>query len=151
MLVVKDLLHLSMVAENRTDVGFFKKRWNDKFECEWIGHPREILMPGQCFWGGENLSNRYTTMHSHLRRPISIAIPIIREYSYVLDDDRNIICETWCMDSSPDSNPDDHWRVWVDAPLMVGTRPDISVSPSIHLIDMWHGFLDRGVLRGGPS
>lgn len=121
-------------------------------ECIWVGYkPEGLLYPGECFWDGYDLSNKYLTQVVAERPPISIAIPIIRDRQYVTDMHGTVLCETFCIDSAPASDPNDNWEVQIHSDLIVGERAQITVFPSIHLIDMWHGWMRAGWLIGGPS
>ena len=54
---------------------------------------------------------------------------------------------TFIIDDHPTDQPDGGWEVHVDlSSLVIGQRPLITVSPSIHLVGIWHGWLAGGVL-----
>jgi hypothetical protein len=50
------------------------------------------------------------------------------------------------IDSHPTDQPDGHWDVEINGPLVDGQKPDITVTPSIHAVGIYHGFLTNGVL-----
>lgn len=52
----------------------------------------------------------------------------------------------WIDSLSTEKN--EPWAVTVDmASLVIGQKPLITVAPSIHLIGIWHGWLQEGVLH----
>lgn len=96
--------------------------------------------PGWCFHWGYQLSNKYKNTVAVYRQPIIVMVPI-----------RNAKTEhnatPFCIDSYPTSAPDGHWEVEVDMETLVeGYRPDITVTPSINCVGLYHGFLQHGLL-----
>lgn len=84
------------------------------------------------------------------RRPIVVTCPL--RYGMTMVDGSVVepdvlLGATFCIDklSTVKREP---WKVTVDVDsLIVGERPRITVKPSIHLVGIWHGWLDDGVLH----
>lgn len=102
-------------------------------ECVWC--------PGMAFWSPYEyqLSDHYEQHVRAVRRPIMIMCPTSVPGH----------AASFIIDSHPTSDRAGAWQVTVDLDsLVIGQRPRITVSPSIHLVGLYHGFLTAGVL--GP-
>jgi hypothetical protein len=84
------------------------------------------------------------------RRPIWVLCPM-RSLGYTVaatgDQRAEFTGTPFCIDglSTAKNQP---WDVTVDmASLVVGEKPNITVHPSIHLVGIWHGWLQAGVLH----
>lgn len=92
-------------------------------------------------YGAHGLSEHYKAHVMAIRQPIVVMCPAEttdgRRYS-----------TPFCIDSHPSADPAGAWEVTVDlATLVVGQQPKITVTPSIHLVGTWHGWLQEGVLH----
>ena len=126
-------------------------------ECVWMGDyeslPEGPWSIGWVFYGmGHYLSNNYKRI-AHLRPPITVICPCLLHWEDGSKPDR-LSGTPFCIDSFPtpdDEQPDDpskHWDLTVDiVSLVVGKKPMITVSPSINLVGIWHGWLQEGVLH----
>lgn len=103
---------------------------------------------GWAFYGlGHDLSEHYRAHVASIRPPISVAVPVLRHWPDGRHPDR-LGSTVFCIDSHPSDDVHGAWQVTVDmASLVVGQQPLITVSPSIHLVGIWHGWLDQGVLH----
>lgn len=86
-------------------------------------------------WSPEYLSGHYLANVASTRLPIVLMLPTRRGG-----------CVPFCIDSRPSTDPAGAWSVEVVGPLIVGRRPDITVSPSINAHETYHGHLTHGVL-----
>lgn len=89
---------------------------------------------------GADLSPHYMENVQPVRKPIVVMCPADTS-------DGRRYATPFCIDklSSVKREP---WDVTVDLDtLILGGQPMITVSPSIHLIGIWHGFLQEGVLH----
>lgn len=108
-------------------------------ECVWVADPEsgDGYVPGRCFYGGYDLSAHYVDQVASIRPPISVLVPMRGDPSR----------GTWfCVDSHPTSDPAGAWEVTVVGELVDGERPDITVTPSINCVGIYHGHLTHGVL-----
>lgn len=98
---------------------------------------------GWAFFGlGHALSEHYKANVASVREPITVMCPARRRH------DGTLQATTFCIDSHPTDEPSAAWTVTVDLDsLVVGQQPMISVAPSIHLVGMWHGWLEQGILH----
>lgn len=121
-------------------------------ECVWVGddlfgsaddHRQGVGRVG--YWMDEwNDADGVSLMSPHLdrsvRRPIWVLCPAwYRE--------GQLVGTPFCVDrlSSMKGEP---WDVTVDMEsLVVGQKPKLTVHPSIHLVGIWHGWLQDGVLH----
>jgi hypothetical protein len=105
-------------------------------DCVWFAEmPDGPWQPGWAFPFGYALSEHYKANVAEQRRPISVCVPT-----------RTGRCTPFCIDSHPTDKPDAAWQVTIAGELVEGERPDITVTPSIHCIGLYHGFLTNGVL-----
>lgn len=85
-----------------------------------------------------------------IRQPITVMCPCLHHWEDGSRPDR-LACTVFTIDSMStpkDDNPSKPWDVKVDLDsLIVGQKPMITVSPSIHLVGIWHGFLQEGILH----
>ena len=120
-----------------------------------VGHPKRWTIGSTFFVKRQyhGLSDYYNEVTSKIRRPIVVMCPHMLHWE---DDSRpdQMSAAPFCIDSFPtpdDGQPEDHskhWDLTVDlATLVKGGHPMITVSPSIHLIGIWHGWLQEGVLH----
>jgi len=106
-------------------------------ECVWVGEmPERPWTPGECFWSYEfELSKHYEEHVRAVRRPIAVVLPSRDGHA------------TWfCIDSHPTGKSDEAWGIEIVGDLVVGERPDITVTPSIDCVGLYHGYLQHGVL-----
>jgi hypothetical protein len=117
-------------------------------ECVWKGEAygpapdyKSLLGPwevGWCFFWGYQLSEHYKNNVAQIRKPISVMVPT-----------RDGRGTPFCIDSHPTDKPDGNWQVTVDLDsLVIGQKPLITVTPSIHCVGLYHGHLTEGVLTG---
>jgi Family of unknown function (DUF6527) len=114
--------------------------------CRLVAEPEGVATPGDLWfveptqqdgvWFGNHsrLADEYVRDRMATRRPIVVAVGFVNQFGPGVVE--------FCVDSIPTSNaPGDHsgWTVTGEAPM-------ISVSPSIHMIGIWHGWLKDGVL-----
>lgn len=121
------------------------------YECVWFAKvPEGPWEPGWCFPLGYQLSRRYISISSQ-RPPISVCVP-----------DRNPpggggglvqrhmgggpLVTAFCIDAHPTDNPESHWVVTVNGSLVDREKPDITVTPSMNAVGIYHGYLTHGVL-----
>lgn len=91
---------------------------------------------------GHGLSNHYLANVASIRKPIVVLCPMLSTK------DGSMQPTPFCIDKFPTHKPDEHWDVTVDLEsLVVGQKPIITVNPSIHLVGIWHGWLQNGILR----
>jgi len=50
------------------------------------------------------------------------------------------------LDCHPTGKPDGHWNVVIVGELVEGAKPDITVTPSMNAVGIYHGYLTNGVL-----
>jgi hypothetical protein len=109
---------------------------------------------GWMFYGlGHYLSDRYRNETALVRPPITVICPCLHHWEDGSQPDR-LDGTVFCIDSYPTPDNDQpadsskHWDLTIDMDsLIVGQRPRITVSPSIHLIGIWHGWLQDGILH----
>lgn len=92
---------------------------------------------GMAFWAPYRyqLSKHYLANVAQVRRPIVVMLPAA-----------GAPC-SWCIDAHPTGQPDGAWTVTVDLDsLVVGQKPRITCSPSLHAVGIWHGWLTDGAL-----
>jgi hypothetical protein len=88
------------------------------------------------FWGDRGLSQHYLRDIAPFRLPITVILPT-RQGGQI----------TFLVDGHPTDKPDEAWQVDVDlASLVAGQKPDITVTPSINCVGLYHGFLQAGVI-----
>lgn len=107
-------------------------------DCIWFPEPPEgPWQAGWCFPRGHEvfLSKHYLQFVAHKRPPITVVLPTRGGGT----------CE-FCIDSHPSDSPDGNWTVTVVWPLEALRKPDITVSPSINVVGLYHGFLAHGQL-----
>lgn len=106
-------------------------------ECVWVGEmPERQWVPGEVFWSYEfELSKHYEANVRQQRRPIAVVVPT-----------RSGGATWFCIDSHPTDKPEGAWGIEIVGELIEGQKPDITVTPSIHCVGLWHGFLQHGVL-----
>lgn len=99
------------------------------------------------------LSDLYRDVTSKVRAPIVVMCPHLLHWEDGSRPDK-LASTPFCIDVFPtpdDDQPEDpskHWDLTVDLDsLVVGQKPRITVSPSIHLVGIWHGWLQDGVLH----
>lgn len=113
-------------------------------DCVWMGTyddlPKGPYQIGWAFFWDAVFGELDPAFDRSIRPPITVMIP-----SPSLDG--SLRGTIFCIDklSSTKRQP---WSRTVDpASLVVGAKPDITVSPSIHAIGCWHGWLEHGVLH----
>lgn len=115
----------------------------EPIDCVWTGDWQEQNVehfPGECGywldgWGGGPMRPGIE------RRPIFVICPAF------LTDEGVLRGTSFCIDS-PATSGSGYWDVTVDMDsLVVGQKPRITVHPSIHLVGIWHGWLQDGVLH----
>lgn len=107
----------------------------------WMGEepdgPWEV---GQAFWW--YTSDRMSPLWKpEERRPIGVVCPAW------LNNEGELVGTVFGIDqvSTVKGEP---WNVTVDlSSLVIGQKPNITVSPSIHLVGIWHGWLEEGMLH----
>lgn len=107
-------------------------------ECVWFDERPDDgrgWEPGWCFPLGYYLSRHYLDNVAQLRPAISVMLP-----------GRDGHASPFCIDSHPTADPDGAWTVECPWPLAPGEKPLITVTPSIHAVGHYHGFLASGVL-----
>jgi hypothetical protein len=110
-------------------------------DCVWFDEPPDDgkgWRPGWCFPLGYRLSKRYLEHVAPHRKPISVCLPFRGS--------RLGGATPFCIDSHPTDQPDGAWIVTIVGLLVHGAKPDITVSPSIHAVGLYHGFLQHGTL-----
>lgn len=121
--------------------------------CVWMGHMDDLTESrfdwavGWAFftdvgqWATAlDLSPHYMENVQAVRKPIVVMCPM-------QTGDGRIIGTPFCVDklSTEKREP---WDVTVDLDsLVVGQKPTITVSPSIHIVGYWHGWLQDGTLH----
>ncbi len=80
------------------------------------------------------LSSEYVLDRFSKRRPLVVAVPFVNQYGHGVVE--------FCIDSIPTTNAPGDDRGWT----VTGEAPNITVSPSINMIGIWHGWLRDGVL-----
>ena len=93
---------------------------------------------GMAFWSpyDKMVSRHFKENVAAVRKPIIVVVPT-----------RHGGISWFNVDSAPTSVPESHWDVKVDlATLVKGQKPMITVTPSINLGGLYHGFLTDGVL-----
>lgn len=109
-------------------------------DCVWLDEPPDRpSIPGECHPYAHKLT-RYLSKHylsnvALIRPPISVALPT-RQGGVV----------EFCIDWYPSKKPNEAWDVTCPWPLEPGTKPAITVRPSIDCVGLWHGHLVDGVL-----
>lgn len=117
--------------------------------CVWFGDelPEGPYEPGWCghFWYVKaHLSQHYLEHVAPHRKPISVAVPAKWTDSTGA---ARTGATMFCIDSHPTNDPAGAWTVdVVESSLIIGQKPDITVSPSIHCVGIYHGFLQHGDL-----
>ncbi len=107
-------------------------------ECVWFDEiPDRPWNPGDCFPLGYELSKHYLEHVATLRKAISVCIPTPEGR-----------CTPFCIDAHPTNDPNGGWQVTIAGDLIDGQKPDITVTPSLHAVGIWHGWLTNGVLIG---
>lgn len=106
------------------------------YDCIWFDEiPDGPWEPGYTFPLGYELSKHYRCHVAKIRPAISVCLPTPEGRS-----------TPFCIDSHPTDKPDEAWTVDCPWPLVVGEKPLITLSPSIHAVGIYHGFLTAGVL-----
>lgn len=130
--------------------------------------PEVTIEPTHCVWMGDNpeWDQRWEIGHAYRLdswidhsthwagvRPIIVQCPVMLHWIDGRHPDRlsstqfNIYSYPTPDDDKP-IDPAAHWEVDVDeSSLVIGQKPIITVSPSIHLVGIWHGWLQDGVLH----
>jgi hypothetical protein len=107
----------------------------------WMGEYESLPEGGRFGWEvgwafigfGYFLSEHYKLNVAPIRKPITIVCPAWYQ-------DGELRGTPFCIDSFPTKDPSSHWQVDVDLDsLVIGQKPRITVNPSIHLVDIWHG------------
>lgn len=80
---------------------------------------------GRRFWYGHILSQDYENNRSAQRQPIAVTLPCCNGYAF-------------CVDSDATSGAGG-WRV-------SGDPPNVTVSPSINIVGLYHGWIQNGVI-----
>lgn len=82
-----------------------------------------------------NLSDEYYRDYFGKRPPLIVMLPAKNEHGEMFP-------WPWCVDTVQSSEPHAGWTV-------TGEAPNITVSPSIHAVGVYHGWLQNGVISDG--
>lgn len=118
--------------------GHYEDLPHERFE--WMAGWSFYCPPGKWVTDGNRLSPHYREHVQPHRLPIVVLCPV-RDIPGV-----GIVGTPFCVDnlSTVKNEP---WDVHVDMDsLVVGERPLITVTPSVHLVHTWHGFIRDGML-----
>lgn len=115
----------------------------EPLECvwrgDWKGFDGEIPVGSVGYWldGGYGAGAIRPGLD---RRPIFVMCPAWR-IGGVLHG------TAFCVDT-PSTTKNEYWDVTVDMEsLVLGQKPRVTVHPSIHLVGIWHGWLQDGILH----
>lgn len=109
--------------------------------CVWLDKaPEGIWEPGWCFYAPfeYDLSKHYLAEVRQDRPPIMVVLPIRGPH--------RIGGTQFIIDSHPTSDPEGNWEVQIEGSFVDGQKPDITVTPSINALGIYHGYLTHGVL-----
>lgn len=123
-------------------------------ECVWFDAPPEgPWEPGWCFpdpygsrQGWMGLSKRYLEHDAAHRPPICVTVPMHGDESWEAAHPGQRRGTWFGIDCHPTDKPDEAWNVEIVDALVHGTKPDITVTPSMHAVGIYHGWLTNGVL-----
>jgi len=87
-----------------------------------------------------DLSPHYMEHVQPIRKPIVVLCPMQAA-------DGRVLGTPFCIDKLSTAKREP-WDVTVDIDtLVIGEQPKITLSPSIHIVGFWHGWLQDGVLH----
>lgn len=118
----------------------------------WVGDtPDRPWTPGEVFWIPDyyerRLSELFRAEVAAERRGIMVMLPMRGGGT---NPDGTPHGVPFCIDSFPTSDKTSHWNVSVDLrSLVVGEKPEITVTPSINCHGLYHGYYTNGVI--GPD
>lgn len=118
--------------------------------CVWMGSyadlPEGEWQIGWAFFWDSSFDDLNPAFDWSVRPPITVCCPHLLHWEDGSRPDR-LSATIFCIDklSTVKRLP---WKVTVDLDsLIVGQKPMITVDPSIHLLGMWHGWLQEGILH----
>lgn len=113
---------------------------------DYQGLPDSEWRVGWAFFWDSSFGDLNPAFDHSIRQPITVLCPYMLHWTDGSKPDR-LGCTPFCIDklSTESRKP---WDVTVDmSTLVIGQKPMITVSPSIHLIGIWHGWLQEGILH----
>lgn len=85
------------------------------------------------------LSRFYELHLSQIRPPLALVLP--RWFP-----DGLLGVDPWCTDSAWTSNPAGSWTLDCPWPLVDGQPAPLTITPSVHMVGSYHGFVTAGVI-----
>ena len=104
--------------------------------------------PGTAFpWGAQSSwSPRYREVDAGHRPPIGIVVPLRGDEAWEQAHPGECRGTLFGVDQHPTGNPDGGWAVTIVGPMVNGQPLDITVTPSLNAVGIWHGFVTNGWL-----
>lgn len=94
-------------------------------------------------WEESNIiSHQFHLYTQGQRPPLMVVLPSSSVSSP--SGDYFLVDRKW--DSDGDDNAEDGWSITIVGDLIDGEQPDITLEPSIHVIDSYHGYIRNGVI-----